>query len=159
MFSEQQIIQSGIVSNIVGLAEIGARDQLLPYFEQQCGLLTDSAYWQILATIWMDSPDNTVELDRWIKLFSSPRRDRHKLMKKKDRQVWRSLPDRIQCYRAIMLREDVKKAICWATTRKSAEFFQKHYQKDGGIVTKVFPKSRIMAYFDRRSENEVIVLP
>lgn len=159
MYSEQQIIQSGIVSNIVGMDEIGALDQLLPYFETKCHLLDDTAYWQILATIWIKSPANTQHLDRWIKLFSSTRRNRHKLMKKKDRQVWRNLPNYIQCYRAIMLGEDVNKAICWATNRKSAEFFQRHYQKDGGVVTKTFPKNRIIAYFDRRSENEVIVLP
>jgi len=129
----------------------------LGFFEDHAHLIEgDSCYWNVLATIWMDAPNTTLEISRWRKLFSSSRRNRHKMMKKSDRRAWRNLPEKVKCFRAINPGEDVNKAISWTLSKETALFFQR--RNGGKIIEQIFPKQSVIAYFDRRGEQEIIVL-
>lgn len=112
----------------------------------------DSTYWQLLAALWIDSDVCTPDLDKWIELFSSKRRNRQKLMKKGDRHIWMKLPHRVTVYRAINHAEDISKAISWTLDKEVC----KRLFPDRPIVVETFLKSEIIAYFDRRKEKEII---
>ncbi len=114
----------------------------------------DSNYWQMLAAIWIVSGNN-YRLDEWIRLFRSPRRNRHKIMKGKDRRTFDALPPIVTAYRASNPEEDLERMIAWTIDRSVLVKFGHGRQ----IVERRFQKAQILAYFDRRQEREIIVLP
>jgi hypothetical protein len=114
----------------------------------------DSTFWQILASLWIEN-GTTVRLDDWRRLFLSARRNRHKLMKKHDRQTWRSLPNKVTAYRAAAPGENLDFMISWTIDRS---FLERVY-RGREIISRVIPREQIIAYFDRRGERELIVWP
>ncbi len=122
-------------------------------------IIDDSTYWQMLAAVWMSSDVCSPYLDVWRDLFMEPRRNRHKLMKGADRKVWRSLvgrgaPKIVKVYRAMNPGDDVIMSISWTLSKKVAEKLANGRK----VISYEIPKETIIAYFDRRKEQEVIHL-
>lgn len=132
------------------------QEQLRTFYELSNRIKDDSTYWQTLAAIWINCEVCTPNLLIWRQLFRANRRNRHKLMKKKDRKAWRNLPKAIKAFRAVTPGENIEKAISWTISKQIAEKFGK--SKNGDIVQKLFKRDQIIAYFNRRSEQEIIVL-
>jgi hypothetical protein len=76
-------------------------------------------------------------------------------MKKKDRQFWRRLPTKVIAYRAVDPVENLSSSISWTL---DPAFLARVY-RGREIVTREFKKEDILAYFNRRGESEIIVLP
>lgn len=117
-------------------------------------LKDDNAYWQIVATTWIKRGRSS-ELQVWRRLFSADRRNRWHLMKKKDRRLWRGLPNTVVAYRAVAPGEDASLIISWTL---NPEVLERLYGKTRAIISRHFKKEQIIAYFDRRREQEIIVL-
>jgi hypothetical protein len=124
------------------------------FFRYGTNLVDHSTYWQMLAAMWIGH-GGTDRLDEWTKLFRSDRPSRCKLMKKKDRQFWRRLPTKVIAYRAVDPVENLSSSISWTL---DPSFLARVY-RDREIVTREFQKKDILAYFNRRGESEIIVLP
>lgn len=147
---DQQITNSDILQTIIDLP----KEVRLNYFWEVHNQMTDNLYWLALATIWMDTPVCSPNFEFWETLFRSPKRNRHKLMKKSDRKTWRKLPETVIAYRAINDPKEIETAISWTLDKSVAEKLA-----DGReVVSKRIQKSSIIAYFDRRHEKEIIVL-
>ena len=144
-------IDSNITKMIINMAK---QERLDWFIKHNYMIQDDSAYWQLLAAIWIDSEACTPNLDKWIILFSSKRRNRHKLMKKKDREYWHSLPKTVQAFRAINDNEDIDKAISWSL---DVNVCARLYPSKR-IEVRYFPKKQIIAFFNRRREMEIIIL-
>lgn len=114
----------------------------------------DTYYWQSLAASWIKC-GRTEEIMWWRRLFGSPRPRRWKLMKKKDRQIWRKLPNTVVAYRACATGEDLDFMISWTLDHT---VLSRIYKDTRTIATGHFPKSKVLAYFNRREEHEIIVL-
>jgi hypothetical protein len=147
-------IDSGYVVTLCGLRPA----DMLPYFLSiKDSIIDDSNYWQMLAAVWMSteicSPYNKI----WRDLFTAPRRNRHKLMKGADRKMWRTLvgkgaPKLIRVYRAMNESDDIITALSW-TLNKNIALKLANGRK---VVSFDIPKETVIAYFDRRKEQEVI---
>lgn len=141
---------SQIVQAVLSRPALFRLDAFLKYHQQ---IQDDSTYWQVLAALWIGHGTNA-ELENFTRLFSSKRRNRHKLMKGKDRQVWRSLPSVVTAYRAADPLEILDRAIAWSLDLSVLE----RIWKGRPIFSRQFKKENIIAYFDRRGEREIIVL-
>lgn len=131
-------------------------DCMLPFMENYGSQITDdSNYWNILGTAWKaggcfkDQP-------RWITLFQSKRRNRHKIMKTSERREFARLPKTVRAYRCCDDPFEADQSICWSLDRK---FVEQYAAKKGRvlIVECTFSKSDIFAYFNRRRESEILV--
>lgn len=118
-------------------------------------IIDDSTYWSVLGTLWKGG-GTVVQQDLWIRLFNSPRRQKHKIMKKRERKAWRNLPCRVVAYRAINDISEIDEAISWSLSESIAEriFSEKGERL---VVSNLFSRRDIFAYFDRRHEDEILV--
>lgn len=124
------------------------------YFRCGAGIVDHSTYWQMLAAMWIGH-GGTDRLDEWTAFFRADRPQRQKLMKGNDRRAWRRFRPVVVAHRAIAPEEDVSRAISWTLDR---QFLAKIFP-GRTVVTRSFQKKDILAYFDRRGESEIIVLP
>lgn len=142
------------VEHLLGLPEFMAFD----FFYHNCHkIIDDSNYWNLLGTLWKKC-GSVINLLLWIELFRSNRKNRHKIMKNRERKRWRSLPKKVIAYRAINNKAEIETAISWTLNKKIADdiFSHKGLRQ---VVSKKFDKKDILAFFDRRGEEEIIVLP
>ncbi len=142
---------SGIVKSILTLP-VGER--LNAFYKTRYLIKDDSTYWQVLAGVWMSTEICSPYRYLWVELFTCGRRNRHKLMKKGDRYIWRGLPEIVAAYRAVNPGESVYQAISWTLNPAVA----KQLARGREIRRYLFHKEDIIAYFDRRHEQEIIVI-
>jgi hypothetical protein len=125
------------------------------YFKRNAHKIKDdSNYWNVLGTLWKIG-GTVVQQDLWIEMLSSSRKNRHKIMKGKERSVWRRLPKKVMAYRAINEESEIGTAISWTLSRDVADNFSIDGARE--VVTREFKKAEIFAYFDRRRESEILV--
>lgn len=80
------------------------------------------------------------------------------LMEKEDFKVYNSFPEEVTVYRGIHGSKGSIRALSWTTDKSIAEFFASRFDHSGGIIYSAkIKKQDILAYFDTRSEKEVIV--
>jgi len=118
-------------------------------------ILDDAVYWNVLGTLWKLG-GTVVQQDLWLSMFNANRKQRHKIMKKRERRAWRRLPKQIKAYRAVNHNDEANTAISWTLSRDTAE---RVFSENGkrAIVSKIFCKDKVFAYFDRRKESEILV--
>lgn len=145
---------SAYIENIIALPE---NLQLLQFVKTSDLLKDDTSYWALLSALW--KAHGTIGLQPvWIELFRSKRRGSNKIMKKAERKRWAALPKEVVAYRAVNCAEEAKYAISWTLSRQIAD----DVFSEGGtrtVVTRTFQKQDIFAFFDRRGEEEIIILP
>ena len=125
------------------------------FFRQNAHKITDdSNYWNVLGTLWKLG-GTVVQQELWKELFLAPRKKRHKIMKNKERSVWRRLPKTVTAYRAVNDESEIETAISWTLCRNVAEKFSQDGERK--VVTREFKKSDVFAYFNRRNEDEILV--
>ena len=118
-------------------------------------ILDHACYWQLVAAAWIGSGRQAAATE-WRQLFTADRPHRWKLMKKRDRAVWRVLPQTIRAWRAVIFGENVRAALSWTLDRQKAEHFARSWNRL--IVEDQIAKHQVVAYFDRRGERELVVL-
>lgn len=122
-------------------------------------IIDDSSYWQIVSAVWINSEVCSPYIKVWRDLFTASRRGRHKLMKGADRKIWRSMvkrgaPKFIIAYRAMNHEDDIITSISWTLSKSAAD----NLAKGRNVVSMDIPKECIIAYFNRRREEEIIFL-
>jgi hypothetical protein len=146
---------SWIFKMIADLADSGQHEAAVAcLYRNRDNILDDNAFWQAVAAVWIKS-GQTRFAPLFRILFSMKRRNRHKLMKKKDRKFWRRLPPKVRAYRAVAPGENVEDVFSYTLDRGALD---RLYKGTREIREFVFPKSRVVAYFNRRREHEIIVL-
>jgi hypothetical protein len=117
-------------------------------------IIDDATYWNILGVMWKMG-GTVIQQDHWKEMFRCDRRQKHKIMKNRERKRWRKLPKIVTAYRAINTPEEIETAISWTLNRKTAEQFS--WNGERKIIERNFHKTEIFAFFDRRQEDEIIV--
>ena len=128
--------------------------------------MSDKDFASILGNAWVNAEnaneDVEVSQEEQIEMF---RRAPHSyLMTNSELKKLRSFPDEITVYRGVEnVFEHELHALSWTTDIETAKFFASRFQKEGGETGTVYAarikREHILAYFDRRSETEVIVEP
>lgn len=137
---------------------VSVPEEMAPVFfaKYAAQLVDDSAYWGALGTLWK-AQGSVLNQSFWIPLFMSNRRNRNRLMKARERRTFNKLPATVTAYRAVNTPEEAETAISWSLDKALVARVFSH----GGarpIVTRQFQRSEILAYFDRRKEQEIIVI-
>lgn len=130
-------------------------EHILPFLMMFSGrIMDDACYWQGVGVGWVKAGEHA-NLEHWCRLFASQRRGRWKIMKSRDRQLWRKLPNSVLAYRAFAPGEDVDRALSWSLDSKVCS----KIWPDRQVTERRIPKERIEALFTRRGEAELLVRP
>lgn len=131
------------------------RPYRLEIFKQVTNNLTDTQYWSLLSSIWVDTENQWQNLEQWKKLLSANRPNRHYLMDESEVQLLNSLPEFVKIYRGCQkgLNEN---GLSWTLKESKAKFFAKRFSKEGIVLEREIPKSDIIAVLTGRGESEVI---
>jgi hypothetical protein len=126
-------------------------------FQEIEHLLSDTAYWKLLADIWTDTENQWQNHEEWKELIGSTRGSRNYLMNEEEDKTLSSLPDEVTIYRGCQKGIN-ENGLSWTLDKSKAEFFAKRLRKDGIILEKKISKLDIIAVFTGRGESEVIFL-
>lgn len=84
--------------------------------------------------------------------------DRQTIMNDREHAVYESLPDEVAVYRGITeYNRKHDRSLCWTTNIKIARYFANRFNQGGYVYRANIKKADILAYFDGRSEQEVVV--
>ena len=108
----------------------------------------------IMANIWTDTENIHQHIEDWSRLFREYAHD-GQMMSSNERDKLANMPDRLTVYRG----ECNDGGWSWSLSKDVAVFFARRPTHDGtGEVTSGYvDKRHVIAYLDRRSEEEIIV--
>lgn len=150
------IEKSGSIDEILLLITKPYRLQFLDIIQK--GLSPDEMG-RLLAGVWVgnECPNNDViPLSTIIKWFKNA--SKQSLMYADEFAYYDSLPDEFTVYRGIGS-ESNKKGISYTLSLEKAEWFANRFQKKGYVLTGTAKKKDVIAYFNRREEQEILIEP
>ncbi len=137
-----------------------AKSYRLPFLKHIQKTLSPDEMGRMLADIWVGSenPNNCeIPLSTLIKWFKKASRE--SLMDAEELAYYDSLPDEFMVYRGIGSKSN-KKGISYSLSLEKAEWFAKRFQqKKGYVLAGTAKKKDVLAYFNSRKEQEVLVEP
>jgi len=130
------------------------KDRMVELFFEERNRLSDPVFWEMVRSAWIAN-GKMGNLAMFKQLFQSKRPFKRFLMTIEEETFFNGLPDPVTAYRAQASVGDC--GISWTLNR---EFVERYAINTGRqfIVERMFPKNRIIAYFNRRNEQEVIIL-
>jgi len=125
--------------------------------------MTDIEYWETLRFVWMSTENPFQCLGHCVKLFSSRRASRDRLMSDQDRAALDGLPEKLRIYRGYSPKFQNKKGISWTLRREVAQRLggrRGRYManEEAEIRDETVKKDGIIAYMNFRNEEEIIYL-
>ena len=151
---KQKIKDSDIVKELCYLCDVlNQKDRAVEVFFENKHRLSDPCFWEMLRTMWIVN-GKMENLETFRRLFQLKRPFKRFLMTTEEEKTFNELPDPVTAFRAPGRVGDP--GISWTLNREFVERYAKSMKREK--VEQQFPKSRITAYFNRRNEQEVIVL-
>lgn len=119
--------------------------------------LDNKTYWKLLSSIWIDTENSWQDIKTWKKLFKSKRSDKENLMDGQELETFESLDNELIVYRGCVkgLNEN---GLSWTLSKEQAKWFAQRFSKDGIVKQKRIFKKDIVAYFNGRGEEEIILI-
>ena len=148
----QKALQNKKYDSFVWLHE---RPYRIEAFQEIEHLLSDTAYWKLLADIWTDTENQWQNYEEWKDLIGAERGSRHYLMNEEEFNLLQSLSDEVTIYRGCQKGIN-ENGLSWTLDKSKAEFFANRLGKKGIVLEKKISKSDIIAVFTGRNESEVI---
>lgn len=122
--------------------------------------LTDQEYWELLASIWMDTESLSSDQDEWLECLEADRSGRAlHMMDEVEWAAWAELPEQVTVYRGYNADEGNPNGLSWTLNRERAEWFAKRFHREGVLLTAVVPKGVVIAVLLGRGEDEVVINP
>ena len=151
---KQKIRDSQIVKEICYLHDvINEKDRAVEKFFENKHRLSDPSYWEMLRTMWIAN-GKMENLNAFKQMFQSKRPFKRFLMTIEEESAFNELPDIVIAYRVQAKSVDI--GISWTLSREFVEQYAKKLNRV--IIERQFQKTKIIAYFNRRDEQEIIVL-
>lgn len=120
--------------------------------------LSEKTYNNSLKDVWISTEfpnaDKNVSVDESLKLFKKA--NKNLIMNSKEKIKMKSLPDEVKIYRGTHKKNNYK-ALSWTDNYESALWFSKRYSGDGYVLEALIKKEDILACFNERNENELII--
>lgn len=121
--------------------------------------LSDKDFAELLNSIWVgtENPnqDPNVSISTWIKYFKKA--NKNLLMSEDELNIYNSINDDIIIYRGVG-KDREPYGLSWTKNYETAEWFAKRWEnKDAYIFKTVCNKKDILAYFNSRNEDELVV--
>jgi hypothetical protein len=117
--------------------------------------------WPLVASIWTDSENIRRYSEEWREIWSYPTRHRKRVMTTEERARLRNLPQKIEVWRGVRNENGVK-GFSWTLNRDIAAWYARRFsrQHEVPVLAKGRVKKRhVLAYFERRGEEELVILP
>jgi hypothetical protein len=152
----------GSLSSFLGLQDRIDRPMAFLIVQRR---MNDREYWQNLAEVWTDTEFPTKNRKYWLQFFTCSRGEREHLMAQGEREAFAKLSDPVIIYRGITVSSPgvrlLKNArgMAWTDSLSVAAFFAHRWGQSGTILEAKVSKSKILAYFLMRGENEVVIDP
>lgn len=135
--------------------------------------ISDEVYWKSIAHCFTMSNMAHANLFILSYFLKNKRPNKHFLMTNEEKTFFDSLPQKITIYRGCSKKEIKSKKLrySWTLNKSVAEFFafeyinlafEKSIYKDKSqydVIERIIDKSEILAYFDRREEDEILYFP
>lgn len=114
-----------------------------------------------LADAWASSENPSQDVNCSLSLLISwfQQADKKVLMETEDYQVYVSLPDELRIYRGVTLGREPH-GLSWTANLETAKWFAHRFDRDdktGYIETAIVKKEDVLAYFNTRGEDELVV--
>ena len=135
------------------------RPPYLPaFFKYTAKYLSKEDFSHFLGSMWtlveFPNADPTVSPAEFVMYFKQA--DKGMLMDEGDYKKYLNLPDVITVYRGVKPKGEVL-ALSWTLSRKKAEWFANRFQPDGTVYRAKIAKEHVLAYFNCRSEQEIVL--
>lgn len=127
--------------------------------ERMQDFMTDREFWEMASEVWTDSENIWQHEEEWIELLNSERSGRDYMMDDGEKMFLSLLPAVVTVYRGYS-RDGRADGLSWTHDASRAAFFAKYLLMAGGrprVVTGKVRKTDILAVFDGRNENEIVV--
>ena len=137
------------------------RPHRMDAFMEVSEAMNDEDYWTNLASIWVDSENIWQAEILWTAALHSDRPGRDAMMEEDERQTFTQLPSEVEVFRGFC-EDGRERGLSWTTDRKKAEWFAARLAVPGDMPRLAIgrvEKDKIVACFDGRGENEVVVFP
>ena len=135
-------------------------DALVAVRDQFGDQISNTAFWSLVGSVWVDSENIWQNFAEWDDILNTERPRREYMMTKEERAVWRKLPNQVTVYRG-SIPDKNEGGLSWTLNRNVAKFFAKRFANvhhAGGVIdTATVPKQLVVAYFDGRNEEEIVV--
>lgn len=121
--------------------------------------MPDDIYWQLLGEVWSDTENFWQNKKVWIKVFQSPRKQKHEFMDSAEQAALRALPAKLKIYRGHHSKN--QSGISYTLDRKIAEWFAQRVaiRGSGQVTERTVTREDVFAVLLNRNENEVLVIP
>jgi len=113
-------------------------------------------YWSTLADIYTDSENIYQNYDEWVELLSCDREFKRCLMNEDELETLYELPEKILVFRGYKY-GDTSKWLSWSIDYGTAKFFADRFVADGHLASGYVDKNDVIAYFNARDEDEILV--
>lgn len=140
------------------------RNHIFHLVENLNHLMSDEDYWMITGRCYTNS-DFAFEDSGYIESFLLAERSKREfLMNEEERIFFNSLPKNVTIYRGCSMQEinSGKFRFSWTLNKDVADFFAHKYSRNSliksKIVQKTVSKSKLIAYFNDRDEEEVLYI-
>lgn len=131
--------------------------QLL-FFSLNSNNLSEQDYNKALKQIWISTEypnaDKNVSVKESLQLFKKSNPDL--IMDQNEKNYLNSLPDEVTIYRGTHTQNN-SKALSWTANYDKAKWFANRFDEDGYILQATINKKDIVAFFNVRNEDELIV--
>lgn len=125
--------------------------------------ISNKEFSELLADAWVtqENPNDDKNVSRRTAISWFKHADKKSLMTEKDFEIYKSLPDKIKVYRGVSVGR-VELGLSWTANKKKAQWFQHrfdevHGSKKGYLLEAIIDKKDILAYFNTRGEDEIVV--
>ena len=126
-------------------------------YDLECEI-PDETFWRLFGMVYTDSENvgqNYEIIGDWLDVPDIP----ESIMEAGEREILRLLPSRVTVYRGFVPDESIEEPSDWSWTLSPtvADWFANRFDKGGFVVKGTVLKTDIMAIFNRRAEDEVLV--
>ncbi len=113
---------------------------------------------RLLRYAWISArtPSKDIKVTRERKRQMLKECKREELMTKEDLEYFDSLPETITIYRGVKKADKID-GVSWTLSREIAERFTYDFLDDGYVVEKEVHKNDVLAYFNIRDEQEIVI--
>lgn len=140
------------------------RNEIFHLVENLSHLMSDEDYWMITGICYTNS-DFAFEDSGYIGSFLLAERSKREFLMNEDERIFfNTLPKNIRIYRGCSIQEikSGKFRFSWTLNKDVADFFAHKYSRNSliksEVVQKTVSKSKLIAYFNDRDEEEVLYI-
>ena len=142
-------------NNFLSIAYLINKPFRLFFFEMCSSLLNEEDYSIALKDLWISSEfPNYMDSANFLKKFNIA--NRKYLMTEEENKYYNSLPNVVTIYCGIDVSKNIK-ALSWTNNYDMAFWFATRFSSEGYVFETKVNKENIIAYFNQRGEDELII--